>query len=131
MVSRAVLALTAGSVASAACTLDSMDCDLVCSAAWIGKRERAGDDAGVNKEECHGFGKGRRLHHDCGQLIDAAHDFGKLAEHGLEFFHAGVQGCGAFKFQAGRCLLALCRYLPHQRVAAAVEVRLHPGDFAW
>ena len=71
--------------------------------------------------------EGRRLHHDCGQLIDAAHDFGKLPEHRLEFFHASVQRRGAFKFQTGRGLLALRAYLPHQGVAAAVEVGLHPG----
>ena len=86
--------------------------------------------AGVDEEKCHRFGDGRRLHHDCGELIDAVHDLGKLAEHGLEFFHAGVQGGGVFKFQTGRGLLALRGYLPHQRVAAAVEVGLHAGDFA-
>ena len=106
-----------------------MDCDLACSVAWMGKVSGPADQAGIDEEKRHRFGDGRRLHHDSGELVDAVHDLGKLAEHGLQLLYSGVQGGGVFKFQAGRGLVALRGDLPHQRVAAAVEVGLHAGHF--
>ena len=101
MVSRAVFVAAGGSVARTAWMRDSMDCDLVCSGGLDGKGERAGDQPGVDEEKRHRFGNGRRLHHDGGELIDAVHDLGELAEHRLELFNFGVQSGSVFKFQAG------------------------------
>ena len=95
-----------------------------------GKGERAGDQAGVDQEERHRFGEGRGLHHDGVELIDAAHDLRKLAEYGLQLFNSGVQGGGVFEFKTGRCLVALRRDFPHQRVSAAVEIGLHPANLS-
>ena len=83
MVSRAVFESAGGSVASAACTRDSIDCDLVCSVDWMGKVSGPVIRPASMAKNVTDFGDGRRLDHDGDELIDAVNDLGKLREYRL------------------------------------------------
>ena len=92
------------------------------------KDQRTVDASGVNAKEVDGLRDGAGLDHERGKMIDAADDFGELAERGLEFVEAGVEGGGGFEIQAGGGGITLGGDFVEQRIAAGVEIGLYAGD---
>ena len=76
-----------------------MDCDLVCSLAWMGNESGPVIRPASMEKNVTDSGRADGCTMMRGELIDAADDFGKLAEQRFQFLDAWRAGLRPFQIQ--------------------------------
>ncbi|MGH9500071.1 MAG: hypothetical protein ACRD3L_13100 [Terriglobales bacterium] len=64
-----------------------------------GENQGSVDEGGADAEEIDGLRSGAGLDHQGGKVVDAADNFWKLAQSGLKFLQAGMEGGRGFEIQ--------------------------------
>ncbi len=93
------------------------------------ERNRPLQHSSGDAEERNVSGEVRGLQQQSVQPVDAMHDFGDPALHGLQLFQPRMGRRRRFKLQALAGLVPCPADLHQQRVPAALEVSLHPRRF--